>query len=262
MKTAIRLIALAALLSGTFFVSSTLACTTTAWSGATVGTLADDPTNGVPRVSGLCGLEVTGTGYVVDNNPAAETKFIGRFYVYPKLLAAGTHTIFTAYSDEAGTKLFEIAYDGSDFTFDASSATGGGSTSVVADTTHWNLIEFVWESGAQGSFWVNTDALSADANSTFASGTGAVEQIRLGTESGVGGTAYFDDYESHRSSPVGGLLAGDANNDASINILDVGVITSEILLRGLGDGQPDCNLDGSINILDVGCATNIILSAP
>ena len=130
MKTFTRLITLTALLAGTFFVSSAMACTTDAWlGGATTGTLADNPTNGVARVSGVCGLAVTGTGHVIDNSPAAEATFIGRFYVFPKPLPAGTHVLFTAYSDDAGSKLFEITYDGSLFKIDASAAgdiCGGG----------------------------------------------------------------------------------------------------------------------------------------
>jgi hypothetical protein len=257
MKTATRLIALAVLLSGTFFVSSTLACSSAAWTSTEGAALADDPTNGTPRVSGLCGLGVTDAGHVVDNSPAAETKFIGRFYVFPKLLSAGTHELFAAYSDEAGTKLFSITYDGTNFNFDATAATGGGSASVPADPTHWNLIEFVWESGATGGFWVNTDALSEVANTTFDSGTGSVDQIRMGAVSTIGGeTAYFDDYESHRSLPVGALLKGDGNADGSVNSGDIITVINEFFGGGLGEGTPDCNLDGNVNSGDIICVIN------
>jgi hypothetical protein len=260
MKSATRLISLAVLLSGAFFVSSTFACSSAAWTSTEGAALADDPTNGTPRVSGLCGLGVTATGHVVDNSPAAETTFIGRFYVFPKLLSAGTHEVFAAYSDEAGTKLFSITYDGVNINFDATAAAGGGSTSVAADTTHWNLVEFKWESDAQGSAWVNADALTDAASSTFASGTGSIDQVRMGAISGVGGdAAYFDDYESHRSLPVGTLLIGDSNGNDSINVFDLISIQNDILGNGLASGQPDCNLNASVNVFDLICTQNIIL---
>jgi hypothetical protein len=260
MKSATHLISLAVLLSGAFFVSSTFACSSAAWASTEGAALADDPTNGTPRVSGLCGLGVTATGHVIDNSPAAETTFIGRFYVFPKPLGAGTHEVFAAYSDEAGTKLFSITYDGVNINFDATAAAGGGSTSVAADTTHWNLVEFKWESGEQGSAWVNADALTDAASSTFASGTGSIDQVRMGALSDVGGdAAYFDDYESHRSLPVGPLLAGDGNLDANVNSGDVNVIVNEFLTSSLGIGVPDCNLDGAVNSGDVNCVVAIFL---
>ena len=260
MKSITRLITLAALLAGTFFVTSTLACSSAQWTSTEAGATVGDPTGSVPRVNGFCGLKVTGTGHVVDNSPTAETTFIGRFYVYPKELGAGTHEVFAAYSDEAGTKLFSITYDGTNFNFDATAAAGGGSTSAAADSTHWNLVEFKWESDAQGSVWVNADALSDAATSTFASGTGSVDQVRLGAIAGIdANNAFFDDYESHRSQAVGALLAGDAKTDGLINIFDIVFMRNEILANGLASGTPDCNLDGKINIFDIVCARNIIL---
>jgi len=262
MKTATRLIMIAALLAGTFFVSSTLACSSAQWTSTAAGATVGDPTGSVPRVNGFCGLEVTGTGHVVDNTPTAEATFIGRFYVYPKLLGAGVHEIFAAYSDEVGTKLFSITYDGTNFNFDATAATGGGATSVVADTTHWNLIEFKWESGVQGSAWVNVDSLSDDpVSGTFASGTGSVEQVRLGAVAGIDANqAWFDDYESHRSQPVGALLAGDGNSDGNINSGDVDMVVNEFLFSSLAGGVPDCNLDGNIDSGDVDCIVKIFLN--
>jgi len=261
MKTATRLLCSAALLSSAFFVSSALACTTGAWTSAEAGSTADDPTNGVPRVSGLCGLEVTGTGHVVDNSPEAETTFIGRFYVFPKLLPAGTHELFVAFSDQTDTDsdVVVITYDGTDITIDAT-AVGGGAASATADATHWNLVEFLWTSGGQGSLWVNSDATTDVADATFASGTGSIDQVRLGAVSTIGGDiAYFDDYESHRSLPVGALLAGDGNFDGSINSGDVDKVVNEFLFSSLANGVVDCNLDGSINSGDIDCVVSIFL---
>jgi len=259
MKTATRLITLTVLLSGSFFGSFALACSTDAWTTAAGGAIAGDPVvEGIARVSGTCGLKIpTDGGHVADNSPADETVFIGRFYFYPKGIAAGTNTIFAALSDEGNSDsdVFRIDYDGTNIILDATAATGGGSTSVAADTTHWNLIEFSWTSGGQGSLWVNADALTEGASSTFASGTGSIDRVEMGGAEG----ALFDDYESHRSLAVGSLLIGDSNGNGSINVFDLISIQNDILGNSLANGQPDCNLNGSVNVFDLICTQNIIL---
>ena len=258
MKTATRLISSAVLLTSAFFVSSTFACTTDAWDSIGGAPLADDPLNDVNRVSGFCGLKVTGNEHVVDNSPAAETTFIARFYIFPKNIGAGTHEIFAAYSDEAGAKKIVITYDGTNINLDATAFTGGGTASFSADTTHWNLVEFQWTSGENGSLWVNADATVDPASDTFASGTGSIEQVRLGAVTDIGaGNALFDDYESHRSLPVGELLMGDANGNGSLTIADAIGLFNE-LNDTLQPGQPDCNTSGSITIADAICLFNAL----
>jgi len=156
MKTATRLISSAVLLTSAFFVSSTLACNTTAWQGGVTDATAGDPTaDGIARVSGLCGMKVTATnGHVADNSPTDETTFIGRFYFFPKNVAAGSHEIFVALSDQTNSEsdVFVISYDSGNITLNASGA-GGNSATVAADATHWNLVEFAWTSGGTGELW-------------------------------------------------------------------------------------------------------------
>jgi hypothetical protein len=81
---------------------------------------------------------------------------------------------------------------------------------------------------------------------------------------GFTGEITFDAYEAHRTTNVGALLAGDANSDDSINILDLGNVRIELLNPGdvnsLAIGQPDCNIDGNVNILDVGCVRLVLLN--
>jgi len=261
MKPTVRLTTIAVILTGTFFASASLACSTDAWASAEAGAFADDPTNGVSRLSGFCALEVTGTGHVVDNSPTAETTFIGRFYVFPKNLSAGTYEIFVALSDEGdpNSDVFVISYDGANFIIDAG-AVGGDSVSVTADTTHWNLVEFSWSSGGEGNLWINSDATVDDPDGSFAPGTGSIEQIRMGAVDGINtDMAFFDDYESHRSLPVGPLLAGDGNSDGNINSGDVDKVVAEFLFSNLANGVPDCNLDGSVNSGDIDCVVAIFL---
>jgi|GEM_PF-888489 len=252
MKTATRLIALAVLLSGTFFVSSTLACSTIAWSSATAGATADDPTNGVPRVSGLCGLEVTGTGHVVDISPAAEATVIARFYVYAEL-TSGVPVIFEAFSDDAATaSLLTVTFDGTNFVFDAGATASGN----VAGKSGWNLVELAWTGGTGMDYWVNADASIDAVTGSVGAAAGTMESVILGATAAVDGKLVFDDYESHRSLPVGALLAGDGNNDGAVNSGDIISIINEFFQAGLASGTPDCNLDGNVNSGDIICIIN------
>jgi hypothetical protein len=261
MKTATRLIRSAVLLTAVFFVSSSLACKTLAWESAEPGSFAGDPTQGVPRVTGFCGLEVTGTGHVVDNSPTDETTFIGRFYVYPKLLPVGTNELFTAFSivNDIGSDVFEITYNGTDITIDATSAPGGGTASSPATPNEWNLVEFLWTSGGTGSLWVNSDATTDAADATFDSGTGSIGQVRLGAVSSIGTEkAYFDDYESHRSEPVGPSDICNADAVADVNVNDVLAVVDEIFNSTLAIGSPDCDKSAQVDVNDILAIVDII----
>lgn len=268
MKTASRLLALSLLASGAFFTTSIFACSTGAWSSTTAGSIAGDPTNGIARVAGKCGLEVTGTGSVIDNTPDGEATFIARFYFFGKNLSAGTHEIFTATSadDGGGTAQFNITYDGTDIIIDAAGG-GGTSTSAPALSDKWNLIEVEWNAGAAGSLWVNADATTDAASTTFTSGAGSIGSAELGAMTGIGSEkALFDDYVSHRTLPVGSVLDGDANDDLAVNSGDIGAVVNEFLSgtveSNLAIGQPDCNLDGDVNSGDIGCIVQIFLGNP
>lgn len=231
------------------------ACSLASWDSATTGATTGKPDSGISRVAGQCALRVSGKGHVVDNSPLNETEFTGRFYFYPKMLNPGTYEIFAAQSDQTkiASRLFVISYDGSHIHLDASAA-GGGQVNAVAKPNHWNLVEFTWRSGKQGRLWVNKDASSAPPNKTFPSGTGSVDQVRLGALDGVGtGKAFFDDYVSQRSSTVGPLQVGDGNSDGVVDSRDVDVVVNEYLFDVLGSGVVDCNLDGSVNSGDVNC---------
>jgi hypothetical protein len=247
--------------------SSAFACTTDAWLGGAVGAITpDDPLNGVARVKGTCGLEVTGPGHVMDGSPFEDANFIGHFYFFPQFTGSGTTDLFVAYSNEAGTtELFSVRYDGTNVIFDATGGAGGTSVSFPADPTHWNLVEFTWSSGNSGSLWVNSDATSDPADQTFTSGTGMVESVKLGAPNGFGGfggKVSFDEYEAHRVQQVGMLLAGDADLDDLINSSDINAIVDEFLFDVLAEGVIDCNLDGLVDSGDINCVVDIFLGNP
>lgn len=245
--------------------SSALACTTDGWLAGAVGAVnPNDPNNGVARVKGTCGLEVTGQGHVMDGSPSGEANFIGHFYFLPQFNSgSGTPDIFIAYSDEGGTaELFSVSYDGTNMIFDATGGAGGTSVSFPANPTGWNLVEFDWRSGSPGSLWVNSDAAIDPPDATFTSGTGLVESIKLGAPNGFDGLVgkmSFDEYESHREQPVGQLFAGDANLDGLINSADIDLIVNEFLAGTLAEGVIDCNLDGEVNSGDIDCVVAIFL---
>ena len=247
MKTAIRLFNSIVLLSGTFFVSTTLACTTDAWSGTTGAPLAGSPKT-ISRVSGLCGMELVSPGNVMDTSPVAETTVIARFYVYAQLIS-GAPVIFEAFSDNGATaSLLTVTFDGTNFVFDA----GAGASGNVAGKAGWNLVEIAWTGGTAMEYWVNTDAASEDPNGSIGASAGSIESVVLGADA-LDGVLTFDDYESHRTLPVGALTVGDSNNDGSVNALDISGILKEAnaFTPELQSGTPDCNLDGSVSGLDI-----------
>ena len=58
-------------------------------------------------------------------------------------------------------------------------------------------------------------------------------------------------------------LAGDVNNDSSVNVLDIVLTTNLILCQDCPDNYDVCadlNGDGAINVLDIVSIVNLILS--
>jgi hypothetical protein len=263
-----------ALLSGLMIVGlgwgiDAEACSTDGW----LGGIGNIPANAeaasppsVARYSEFCALSVDGEAFV-QSDFANDTRYRARFYVFDGLSGSGAIDIFEAYgdeNDEANSALFKIAFDGTQFTFDATDATGTSTT--AASVNGWNLVEFDWNSDAGTfDFWVNADATTDAATGSVDAGTGTVDAVRLGAPNGFGtqaGNVNFDAFESHRTTPVGPLLAGDSNGNESVNIFDMIGIQNEILdpVNSLAAGQPDCNGNGSVNVFDMICVQNIILS--
>jgi len=236
------------------------ACSTDGWAGGT----ANIPANGqaasppaVRRYSELCALTVTGQAHV-QSNFASDTRYRARFYVMDGLTGAGSVDVFEAYSDEAATTaLFKVSFDGSQFTFDATDA--GGTSDSAPSKNGWNLVEFDWNSDS-GTFdyWVNADASAVAATGSLNSGAGTVEAVRVGAPNGFApqtGNINVDAFESHRTTPVGPLLACDANGSGAVSIADVVAILNE-LAGTLQIGQPDCNEVGGVTIADAVTAIN------
>jgi hypothetical protein len=99
--------------------------------------------------------------------------------------------------------------------------------------------------------WARTEVVSYDG---FENEFGIVA---ISTSNDMG-DAYWVQPGPFETPPSSGL-AGDANGDGVINILDVTVILNDILEISPAPGNGDCNGDGQVNILDVTCVLNIIL---
>jgi hypothetical protein len=244
--------------------ASGFACSMSQWDTPTgVGAvIVGSPQTGpaVPRYSESCGLQVTApsSGHVQDNSPDGHTQFIARFYVRPNLTdVSGTQAdLFVAYSDEAGASpLLKVSYDGANLDFHAA---GAPVATVAAAPGLWHLVEVEYNSAGNTEYWVNTNAESVAATGSYASATGAVSSVRLGLPNGATGftgSAQFDAYESHSTTPVGPLIACDADgsDNPDININDVLAVITERFGQPsvLAAGQPDCAPNGTIDINDV-----------
>jgi len=249
-------------------MSAAMACTAGAWDGGVTGDpspLGDTPESALPRVSGVCAMTLTAEGSVKDTSPVAEPKAFIRFYVLAEL-NSGNPVIFEAFSDDAATaSLLTVAFDGMDFTFSA-----GDNALPATGKTGWNMIELAWTGGGTMDYWVNVDSSEA-ATGTVNAIPGTMESVILGVPAipngagdgplvaGLDGKLIFDDYESHRETAIGELLAGDANKDDGINSGDIDMVVNEFLFSTLAEGVVDCNLDGSVNSGDIDCIVAIFL---
>jgi hypothetical protein len=244
-----------------------LACSTAAWNGGETGNPQEGrPADGVARYSGQCGLRSAATAqFVTDNTPTAETTFRARFYVYTGL-SAGSAQVFRA-NNAGGTQQIGVTYTHpGTLTFN----TTGGSGTVAVVPDRWYSVELDWARAApRANMLVTVRGAAATTNSTATiTGVGAADVIdtaQLGWVSGTGTASargiVTDAYESRRSTAIGQLCRGDANNDRILNVGDRGAVTTEVLSgTTLGAGQPDCNEDGVINVGDRGCITTRVLA--
>lgn len=250
MKTSKFSVQLLILFLFSFLSSYATACTTAAWSGGVTGSPeAGSPSDNIPRISGLCAMQLTAAGSVKDTSPVAEPTIIARFYVKADL-NSGTPVIFEAFSDDAATtSLISVTFDGTDFVFSA----GDGASDPVPGETGWNLVELSWVGGTGMSFWVNADSSGPETGSISAS-AGTVESVVLGSPSVLDGKLVFDDYESHRTTGIGPSDVCNADAIGSVDLLDALEVIDEYFSTpqapDLAVGSPDCDLSGAVDLLD------------
>ncbi len=242
------------------------ACTLGAWdSNASSTAIAGGPAEpagatNFARYSGLCAMQTAGATPSVLNNgaggatsgPAGEGAMIVRFYFKPD---GNTGTIFTTYEEDAATTpVYTVAFDGTNVT-----VTGAGAAAVLTvpvGATNWHSVEISWaNAGGAIDLWVDSDATTAAADASTTSAAAATV-INAGILGGVAGVT-FDAYESRRTTAIGRLLLGDANDSGGITIADAVTIVNE--LGGVYSiGVPDCNESGGVTIADAICVVNLL----
>jgi hypothetical protein len=193
-----------------------------AWSSSAIGG-GDLSANAAAAMSGAFGMRAVINDntsiYVVDNTPAAETRYRTRFYFDPNSITmtnGNTHYIFYGYSGTStivsriefrrSSSVYQvraqISNDGSTFT--------SSSFTTITDAPHY--IEIDWRaSTAPGAnngsltFWV--DGVQTGNITGIDNDTRRIDSIRLGAvagiDSGTRGTYYFDTFESRRTTYIG-----------------------------------------------------------
>lgn len=242
------------------------ACSYFAWSNAVGLTPADvgDPGSGFARYSGQCSLRVNGPSeYVQDDNPATETAYNARFYVYTGTLANAD--VFVAYR-AAGTEIFRVHYNAGAFSFVVSGA-AVQPAAIPAVANRWYSVEVDWRQGAAPGFTAkvqgNGGLVPVSSTATITSSADAVDRVRLGMiNAGAGGQGFFDAFESTRGGPIaiGRLCRGDSNNDFGLNGADAQAVIAEVSSAGLSSGQPDCTENGVVSSQDAQCIADLVVA--
>lgn len=250
-----RLLAAGALATGAMFAANgAMACTTDNWTSASNALAGDPSAEGIARYQGLCGLEVTGTGYVEDESPNGIDRIVARFYVLNDNTAPAK--IYSGFSDNDGAnEVFNVTLGDSGQVTLTDTATGAS----VSDTgsSNWLSVEIDWVRGADGSISLSVNGQAEQSTAVDNSSAAQLSSVRLGNLDGAAGTVGFDSYESRRSTAVGRLLVGDANNDGSVSVFDAITVVNEASGGTLATGTPDCNEDGSVSTFDAICVVNV-----
>jgi hypothetical protein len=278
-------------------------CSTAAWGqggNPIVSAVFGSPVAGGPRTTptpvsryqGRCGLRAPtgGSHYVQDSSPAAEPTFRARFYAFlPN--TGSTSTIFRAGNaadalTDYNTGRIRVEWNGSNSIIARGPGPGGTPSLTCSGLTpgRWYSIELAYNSTASplgsgsdelaaNSMRVNVrnESLTPPINCTQTGGgistaaNNTIDYVQLGNLTGgpAGNAITVDSYESRRTTRIGRLCRGDANNDNTRNILDSVAIANEYngnSVTSLAAGQPDANEDGTINILDVVAVAAIVNS--
>jgi hypothetical protein len=156
--------------------------------------------------------------YVRDDTPVNESHYRARFYFDPNSLtmaSGNNHRILVARNGSAEIIRIDFRFSAGAYQIQVGTRTDSGSyvtTSwfTISDAPH--ALEFDWQAatgaGANNgylSLWI--DQLLQQTKSGLDNDTLRIEETRLGPLSGIdrgtSGTELFDDFVSHRASPIG-----------------------------------------------------------
>jgi hypothetical protein len=263
---------LGAAIFGALAFTQANACSIAAWSPTdSVGIVAADageplPTaNGFKRYSQRCAVRVIGAAtakYVQDNTPTNATSYRARFYVHTGAVDTGAAGFFYLARDGAGANLIRLALTGGAIKTTVANTAAVADIPVVADK--WYSVELEWAQAAS-TFSIkvqgNGSATATTQTAATSVSTAVLKDVRLGLSAASTGTAFFDEYDSRRTTAPGRLLKCDANGDGLIAIQDRIAVNNEILGTTVAIGQPDANEDGLVSIADRIQINNKILNA-
>lgn len=175
--------------------------------------------------------------YVTDDTPNAEPRYRARFYFDPNSLTMASgdaHFIFKGYAGTS-TEVIRVEFRLSSGSYQIRAGIGDDATTpaftysswfTISDASHY--IEFDWRAatGAGNSdggltLWID-GTQQADVTG-IDNDTRGVDRARLGplsgVDSGTSGTAYFDAFESRRSSYIGPLALAPMGNYAYTDLV-------------------------------------------
>lgn len=253
--------------------------------------VAGGPTVPISRYQGRCGLRAaTGAGnYVQDSSPQAEPTYRARFYALiantgsaSTIFRAGNATADAALTNFADGRI-RVTHNGSG-TINAIGPAGTPNLTCAGLTLNrWYSVEVTYNSTA-AALGTGGDLLAANSMRVNVTGQGnaatgnAAPQINC-TQTGAGvatiagntidyaqlgnltggssGNVTVDAFESRRTTPIGRLCRGDADNSGAISVADRSPMSIEINSFGAtsAPGTPDCDEDGTVSVLDRSCIT-------
>lgn len=246
------------------------ACSISAWSATdSVGVVAADSGEApaFSRYSGRCSLRVVGGAtpkYVQDNTPTNATAFKARFYLNagsPLVDTGASGFVFLA-RDSAGANLIRVALTGGSL---QTTVTGSAAAiPAIPITPGYYSVEMEWAQGAAAPFSIKVQGAGSvtavTQTTTTNNAADVLKDVRLGLSAASTGTAFFDEYDSRRTTAPGRLCRGDANGNGLIQGTDRIVISNEIAGTALAAGQPDANENGLVQGTDRIVVSNLILA--
>jgi hypothetical protein len=197
--------------------------TFSAWSSSTtnLGDLSVTAAAALAGTRGMQGLVNDNQSiFVRDDTPVTEPRYRARFLFHPHGITMAKndqHVIFTGLSSTGAVVLqIELRYAGSSYQLRAGTATDGRtvtSTSWFTISNALHALEFDWRASSavgandgQLTFWIDSTQ-KADLTAVD-NDTRRVEAVQLGgvsgIDSGTRGLYFFDAFESHRRTFIGG----------------------------------------------------------
>lgn len=254
------------------------ACTIGGWSSTTgsQGLSTGKPSAEHRRFEGECGLKVSigsSPRYVEDDSPQSEARYFARFYFFADEMELGGGDwveIFSAYQGESrpssilGLRLVQEP-DGRALVMRALDGGRMTETEPVPVTGGWTGVELLWQQASgppNGSAELQVNGRTRARLPGLDNRTSSIDMARLGAVEtrGAQGSVDFDAFVSHRTTPVGPLVQGDATADELLDSADLVALVNELNDGALAQGQPDCNGDGSIDERDLECLARRIVA--